>query len=276
MSPHTTPEKSGSTHNEAIRQEFEKQASSFTNPTFTYRLDWMIEELAPQPDEAVLDVASGTGHIGRAIAAKARYVVAMDLTPEMLRHGKAEADATGVRNILFEVGDAAHLPYLDASFDLVTTRFAVHHFEDPKIQLAEMVRVCRPGGRVGIIDIVTLPERAAAREHNRLERLRDHTHTEALSLERLVSLLESLGVQVVKHTVQDIKLSLEPWLATAQTPPEYCEQIRAALRAELDGGLSTGMRPFLRNGELCFMHTWAVVIGTTSPAAMNAREKPIP
>jgi ubiquinone/menaquinone biosynthesis C-methylase UbiE len=271
MSPHTTPEKPGSTHNEAIRQEFEKQAASFTNPTFTYRLDWMIEELAPQPGDAVLDVASGTGHIGRALAAKARYVVAMDLTPEMLRRGKAEADAADVRNILFELGDAARLPYLDASFDLVTSRFAVHHFEDPKIQLAEMVRVCRPGGRIGIIDIVVLPELAAAREHNRLERLRDHTHTEALSLERLVKQLEQLGVQVVRYTVQDINLSLDPWLASAQTPPEHCEQVRAALRAELDGGPSTGMRPFLRNSELWFMHTWAVVIGTKSSAAMKMK-----
>lgn len=262
MSPYTTPEKPDSVHNEAIRREFEKQAASFSNPTFTHRLGWMIEELAPQPDDTVLDVAAGTGHIGRALAARVRHVVAIDLTLEMLRRGKAEADVVGVRNILFEQGDAAYLPYLDASFDLVTSRFAVHHFQNPKIQLAEMVRVCRPGGRVGIIDMVVLPEPKAAREHNRLERLRDQTHTEALSLEGLVNLLEHLGVRIVRHTTQDVKLSLEPWLASAQTPEEPAEQIRAALRAECDSGPSTGMRPFLHNSELWFMHTWAVVIGT--------------
>jgi SAM-dependent methyltransferase len=261
MSPYTTPNPPDSAHNQAIRQEFEKQASSFTNPIFTHKLDWIIEELAPRPDDIVLDVAAGTGHIGRALAAKTRYVVAMDLTPEMLRHGKAEADATNLRNILFELGDAAHLPYLDASFDLVTTRFAVHHFENPRVQLAEMMRVCRPGGRIGIIDMVTLPDPQVAQEHNRLERLRDHTHTEALSLEGLVNLLEQLGAQTVRHAVQDAKLALEPWFASAQTAPSDREQVQAALHTELAGGPSTGMCPFLRNGELWFMHTWAVVVG---------------
>ncbi len=262
MFPHSTPEKSSSAHNEAIRQEFEKQAASFSDPRFIYKLDWMIEELAPQPDDIVLDVAAGTGHIGRALAARTRSVVALDLTPEMLRRGKAEADANGVRNILFELGDAAHLPYLDASFDLVASRFAVHHFQDPQIELAEMVRVCRPGGRVGIIDLAALPEPVLAREHNRLERLRDQTHTEALSLAGLASLLERFGLKVVRQATQEVKLSLESWLASAQTPQEPASQIRAALQAECNGGPATGMRPFYHNGELWFWHTWAVVVGT--------------
>lgn len=263
MSQNTVPGKGDTAHNEAIRREYEKQAASFANAGYTHLLGWMIDELGPQPDEAVLDVASGTGHIGRAVAARARYVVAMDLTPTMLRHGKAEADATGVRNILFELGDAAHLPYLDASFDLITSRFAIHHFEDPRIQLAEMVRVCRPGGRVGIVDMVTAtPDTEATQEHNRLERLRDQTHTEILSLEAMANLLKQLGLQVVRHSMQDVELSVNQWLASAQTSEDASEQVRAALRAELDGGPPTGMRPFLRGGELWFRHVWAVVVAS--------------
>lgn len=255
------------THNEAIRREFEKQVATFSNELYTYQLDWIIKELGPQPDDSVLDVAAGTGHIGRAVAAKARYVVAMDLTPAMLRDGKAQADVAGMRNILFELGDAAHLPYLDASFDLVTARFAVHHFEDPRIQLAEMVRVCRPGGRVGIVDIIAAtPDPAVTQEHNRLERLRDQTHTEILSLEALANLLEKLGLQVISHSAQDIPISVDGWLASTQTPEQSSEQIRAALRAELAGGPPTGMRPVLRDGELWFLHLWAVVVATKPKA----------
>lgn len=250
-----------STHNEAIRQEFEKQAASFSDARYTYQLDWMIKELDPQPEDSVLDIAAGTGHIARPLAAKTRYVVALDLTPEMLRRGKAEADAAGIRNILFELGDAAHLPYLDASFDLVTSRFAVHHFEDPKLQLAEMIRVCRPGGCVGIIDMVVAPEPAIAQEHNRLERLRDQTHTEALSLAGLMNLLGQLGAPVARHATLDAELSVNSWLASSQTPEERAEQVRAALQAEIDGGPVTGMRPFLRDGKLRFMHTWVIVVG---------------
>ncbi|HEY7413981.1 MAG TPA: methyltransferase domain-containing protein [Ktedonobacteraceae bacterium] len=250
-----------STHNEAIRQEFQKQAASFSDARYTYQLDWMIKELDPQPDDAVLDVAAGTGHIARPLAAQARYVVALDLTPEMLRLGKAEADASGMHNILFELGDAAHIPYLDASFNLVTSRFAVHHFEDPKLQLAEMVRVCRPGGRIGIIDIVVASEPAIAREHNRLERLRDQTHTEAFSLEGLVNLLGKLGAPATRHSTLDAELSVNSWLTSSQTPTERAEQVRAALQDEINGGPVTGMCPFLRDGKLCFIHTWAVVVG---------------
>lgn len=256
-----TPDKSGSTHNEAIRQEFEKQAPTFTDARYTYQLDWMIKELDPRPDDAVLDVAAGTGHIARPLAAKARHVVAIDLTAEMLRRGKAEADAASIHNILFELGDAAHLPYLDASFDLVTCRFAVHHFEDPKLQLAEMVRVCRPGGRIGIIDMVASSDPAIAREHNRLERLRDQTHTEALSLEELTNLLGQLGAPVTRHATLDAEMSANTWLASSQTPADHAEQIRAAWHAEIDGGPVTGMRPFLRDGKLRFTHMRAVAVG---------------
>lgn len=261
MSPQTTPEKPGVNHNDAIRQEFEKQATHFNDPVFTHQLAWMIEALAPQYDDIVLDVAAGTGHIGRALAAKTRYVIATDLTPEMLRHGKAEAEADGLHNILFEVGDAAHLPYLDASFNLVTARFAIHHFEHPELQLAEMRRVCRPGGRIGIIDTVTLHDPVSAQEYNRLQRLRDHTHTRAFSPEELGTLLEQFGMRVATQKTQDIDLLVDAWLKSAQTAPVQCEQVKSALYAELDGGPSTGMRPFLHNDDLWFRHTWAVIIG---------------
>jgi SAM-dependent methyltransferase len=257
-----TPDKPGSTHNEAIRQEFEKQAPTFADARFTYQLDWMIKELDPQAGDVVLDVAAGTGHIARPLAARTRYVVAIDLTAEMLRRGKAEADAASIHNILFELGDAAHLPYLDTSFDLVTCRFAVHHFEDPKLQLAEMIRVCRPGGRLGVIDMVASPDPAIARAHNRLERLRDQTHTEALSLEALTNLLGQLGAPVTRHSTIDVEMSANAWLASSQTPPERAEQVRVAWQAEIDGGPVTGMRPFMRDDKLRFMHTWAVVVGT--------------
>lgn len=251
------------THNEAIRREFEKQAPSFSHVRFTAELGWLVEQLDPQAHEVVLDVATGTGHVGRAIAAKARYVVAMDLTPAMLRQGKADADTAGIHNILFELGDAARLPYLDASFDLVTSRFSVHHFEQPRVQLAEMVRVCRPGGRVGIADMVAAtPDPAITREHNRLERLRDQTHVEVLSLDAFVNLLEQLGLQHIKYSMQDAEVSLDSWLAGSQTPEKPAAEIRAALQAELAGGTPTGMRPFQRDGALWFTHLRAVVVGT--------------
>ena len=64
------------------------------------------------------------------------------------------------------------LPFADRTFDAVVTRFSFHHLEDPKKALDEMVRVCRPGGRVVVCDVYTTTADQAA-EYDRLERLRD-------------------------------------------------------------------------------------------------------
>jgi len=69
--------------------------------------------------------------------------------------GRRQAHSAGQRNVVLVLGDAARMGFLDASFDLVICCFAVHHFERPEEQIGEMVRVCRPGGQVAIIDLVT-------------------------------------------------------------------------------------------------------------------------
>ena len=119
----------------------------------------------------MLDVAAGTGHVARRLAPSVRAVVALDATRAMLEQGRAQ----GVPNVIFVQGDAASMPFLDGSFDMVVSRFAVHHFEDPAVQVAEMRRCLRPGGRLAIADLVADP--AAAAEQNRLEALRDPSHT---------------------------------------------------------------------------------------------------
>ena len=102
------------------------------------------------PDDHVLDVAAGSGNVAIPAAATGAHVVASDLTPELLDQGKADAEAAGV-SLEWQVGDAEHLPYDDNMFDAVTScvgvMFAPHHQEAAD----ELVRVCRPGGRIGLI-----------------------------------------------------------------------------------------------------------------------------
>ena len=102
----------------------------------------------------VLDVAAGTGHLSRAIAPHVREVTAIDITPEMLAQAREETARSNLDNISFEEGNAEQLPYEADHFDLVVSRLAIHHFENPIIQLQEMVRVCKPHHRVAIIDLL--------------------------------------------------------------------------------------------------------------------------
>ena len=64
----------------------------------------------------------------------------------------------GFNNIEFHRGDAAQLPFGDASFDLAVTRLAIHHFDKPANIVQEMARVCKPGGRVILVDITSVDD----------------------------------------------------------------------------------------------------------------------
>ena len=252
-------------HNELVRQEFAKQAASFEDPQYSFAhprlISWILSHVPVEPHFTVLDVAAGTGHLARTLAPLVHQVVAVDLTPEMLAAGKQQADAAGIENVLFERGDAAALPYLDDSFDLVVSRFAIHHFSEPATQTAEMIRVCRRGGRVAVIDLVAAEPELAER-YNELERLRDPSHTYALPAERLVELLEASGARIEQQNSHDQKLDVERWLAQADTRPDLAERIRAELRAELAGGSSTGMRPSLEEGGLYFTQRWVILLAS--------------
>jgi ubiquinone/menaquinone biosynthesis C-methylase UbiE len=252
-------------HNDAVRREFTRQAETFEdarlNAAFTSGLDWLVEAFAPEAGELVLDVAAGTGHVARALAPLARQVVAVDLTRAMLEGGRTQAESAGLDNVLFQEGDASALPYLDESFDLVVTRFSLHHFEDPRIPLSEMVRVCRPGGRVGVADMVADDDPRVGEGQDRLERLRDPSHTRMLTLDALCDLLEQLGARVASRSSSRVVRPVQTWLEQARTDDAAARSITRELEAELAGGPATGLQPRLQDGELQFTQTWAVVVG---------------
>jgi ubiquinone/menaquinone biosynthesis C-methylase UbiE len=253
-------------HSEAVERAFTQQAPAFEDPEFnqlfTVDSDWLFERLELSADDLVLDVAAGTGHVARGFAPQVRAVVAVDATAAMLEHGWIEAKRAALRNVVFMQADATALPFVDGSFDVVVSRFALHHFEDPAVPIAEMRRVLRPGGRLAVADLICDPEPAIAEIQNRLERLRDPSHTRMLPLDELAELVGGTDVEF-----RDIERSLEPWLSQSQTGAKEAEEIRVALRADLAGGAPTGFRPRDVGGDPRFLHTMASVIaaGTLLP-----------
>jgi SAM-dependent methyltransferase len=110
----------------------------------------LVEALRLGPDDHVLDVAAGSGNVAIPAAATGAHVIASDLTPELLDKGRADAEAAGV-DVQWEVADAEHLPYADAAFDAVTSCVGVMFAPRHQAAADELVRVCRPGGRIGLI-----------------------------------------------------------------------------------------------------------------------------
>lgn len=261
-------------HATAIKQAFSQQAPVFEdrrfNKVFTDNVTWLFERLNLAPEQLALDVAAGTGHAARALAPCVRGVVALDATPAMLVAGKLAADRAGLRNVLFQRGDAAALPYLDDSFDVVVSRFAVHHFERPAEQAAEMARCLRPGGQLVIADLISDDKAAVAATQNRLERLRDPSHTTMLTLDGLSGLVERTGLAVQDVQTRDVARPLAPWLAQTEAGEETVSRIEQELHAELAGGAVTGFRPRKDEGGLHFIQRFAAVTAIAAGSAHAA------
>jgi ubiquinone/menaquinone biosynthesis C-methylase UbiE len=254
-------------HNQQIQQKFTTQAEAFEDPSrnqvFTSDARWVFERLPLTDSDVVLDVAAGTGHAARQLAASARTVVALDATTAMLTRGQAQAAAEGCDNVLFMHGDAAALPFLDASFDVVVSRFAAHHFENPAAVVAEMVRCTRPGGHVALVDLIADEDPEVADEQNRLERLRDPSHTRMLAAIEIQALLSEAGLEAIDVATRPLERPLLPWLEQAQTPAQTAGEIRQALDADLEGPRTTGFRPRTNeDGDMWFTQVFGSAIAS--------------
>ena len=100
-------------------------------------------------DQRVLDVAAGNGNASLAAARRGANVISTDYVPALLERGAERARAEGLA-LVFQTADAEALPFADAGFDLVLSTFGVMFTPDHTRAAAEMSRVCRPGGRIGM------------------------------------------------------------------------------------------------------------------------------
>jgi SAM-dependent methyltransferase len=111
----------------------------------------LLAHMALRPGHQVLDVATGTGNIAIPAAVAGAQVVGLDLTPELFETARRRADQHAVAVDWIE-GDAEQLPFEDESFDRVLSVFGVQFAPRHEIVARELARVCRPGGRIGLVN----------------------------------------------------------------------------------------------------------------------------
>jgi ubiquinone/menaquinone biosynthesis C-methylase UbiE len=110
----------------------------------------LVATIDVRPGQRVLDVAAGTGTSAIPAARRGAEVTATDLTPELLDVGRAAAEMDGVE-LTWQTADAEALPFADADFDVVMSSIGVMFAPHHQLAADELVRVCRPGGTIGVL-----------------------------------------------------------------------------------------------------------------------------
>ena len=248
----------GDEHRQLIVDQFTKQALPFSRMP-DHSAELILAAAEAEPDDTVLDVACGPGLMACAFAERVRQVTGIDLTPAMIERAKSLQQSKGQTNLTWRVAEVLPLPFADACFSLVFSRYAFHHFLEPQAVLAEMVRVCSPGGRAIVVDVFTSdPDQAEA--FNRMETLRDPSHVRALSLEELTGLFRETGLQEVKTQFYKHAFELEQVLGGSFPLAGDADRVRQLFIDDLDGN-RLGLGACRRAGAIEFAYPIVILVG---------------
>jgi ubiquinone/menaquinone biosynthesis C-methylase UbiE len=221
-----------------VRKNFGQRASEYrlssthNNPA---DLERMINLLKPASEDIALDVATGGGHTAIALAKNIKQVVALDITPEMLTEAKIASSQEAISNIVFRAEDVHNLNISDSQFDIVASRFAVHHFFEVNRALREMCRVLKPGGKFYILDCSVFDGEEPEKEINRIELLRDSFHQCSYSPRVWDQLLKELPLTIDHTFLYKEQYELPQWfdrMGTDQNSREEIFRILNSLSAE--------------------------------------------
>jgi ubiquinone/menaquinone biosynthesis C-methylase UbiE len=218
----------------------------------------LLVELAElSGEDTVLDVACGTGMVACAFAEIARRVSGVDLTSAMIEQAKSLARQRNLSNLSWYQGDIETLPFSDDSFSVVLSRYAFHHCLNPGSVIAEMSRVCHPGGKIMIIDALLPPEKIDA--YNHFEKLFDPSHNRALTMEEMQGLVKKAGLQDMRLECYKMEMELESQLAASFPNPGDEERIRRLLRDDI-GIDRLGVGAHMRGDEIHYAYPVTVIV----------------
>jgi SAM-dependent methyltransferase len=175
----------------------------------------------------VLDLGCGGGHVSFAVAPQVREVVAYDLSREMIEVVARAAAERGLGNVVTQQGMVEQLPFADASFDFILSRYSAHHWRDLDAGLREAARVLKPGGVAGIVDAVAPGAPVVDTYFQAIELLRDPSHVRDYSRAEWDAAMARAGLLPGAGAVYRVRLVFQTWVERMRTPKVQVDAIRA-------------------------------------------------
>jgi ubiquinone/menaquinone biosynthesis C-methylase UbiE len=247
------------THADSIQHQFDPQAHAYLESAVHARgadLDRaaVLVRAALPLTAQVLDVGCGAGHLSFSLAGSVGSVTAVDPSPSMLSTVREAAAARGLADRIATVqAPAESLPFPDARFCLVATRYSAHHWLDLAAALREMRRVVKPGGYLLVIDSLGDDSSLVDTHLQAMELLRDPSHVRNRTVVQWLEAITGAGFVPLAEETTRVQLDYAAWVERMRTPVETRAAIRSlqvgaprqvhdALAIEADGSFT------LRNG----------------------------
>ncbi len=247
--------------NARVLDQFNKQAASYAaliSRSKNTSLAAFLDAVKPVRADRMLDVGCGTGRFAVAVAPLVAQVVGVDLTAAMLEQARRLQADSQIENIEWQQADVTELPFADGEFTLVTSSAMLHHVASPARVMAEMRRVCAPGGRIFISDLTPHREKVAA--FDAIEILRDPSHVHAMTQAELRAIGTELGLTEIAVNEYVACMPLEAVLQTSFPEAGMLERVRRLYSIDAECGADTlGFGARIENGEVIVAYPMSMV-----------------
>ncbi|WP_284690828.1 MULTISPECIES: class I SAM-dependent methyltransferase [Bacillus] len=212
-------------------------------------LGLMIKTAECRAEHRVLDIGAGAGHTALAFSPYVQECIGVDATKEMVEVASSFAQEKGVENVRFQQGTAESLPFPDDSFDIITCRYAAHHFSDVRKAVSEVARVLKQDGRFLLVDHYAPEDPILDEFVNHLNRLRDPSHVRESSLSEWQSMFSANQLAYQDIQKWNLPIQYDSWIKRGGTPADREKQIITHLNHASDEARDTFCITLNQNGQ---------------------------